>query len=322
MVRMLHDPASQMLDMLMRALADGKLCILDVSQLRGGPSLVLSGLILRTIFDHNQQEFTKAHPRTIPTIAVVEEAQSVLNEKASAAAPYIEWVKEGRKYRLGALLITQQPGSIPTELLSQGDNWFIFHLLSAEDLANVKRANAHFSNDILSSLLNEPIPGQGVFWSSVSDTIFPRPVRILSFGLLYRPLDRARTADAIETYASCLRTSMEQPQGMVDGSPTIVPDEFSPVEISQPADPLRKYQRDAVNALANNQDFLQELKTGIPWGKIVGLLSEALPTTMHNRADVAYHLVKPALEQIIGPADEKWKTEKRGTRNTTFVVLC
>jgi DNA helicase HerA-like ATPase len=188
MVRMLHDPASQMLDMLLRALADGKLCILDVSQLRGGPSLVLSGLILRTIFDHNQQEFTKAHPRTISTIAVVEEAQSVLNEKASAAAPYVEWVKEGRKYRLGALLITQQPGSIPTELLSQGDNWFIFHLLSGEDLANVRRANAHFSEDILSSLLNEPIAGQGVFWSGVSDTIFPRPLRVLSFGLLYRPL--------------------------------------------------------------------------------------------------------------------------------------
>jgi uncharacterized protein len=321
MVRMLHDPASQMLDMLMRALADGKLCILDVSQLRGGPSLVLSGLILRTIFDHNQQEFTKAHPRTIPTIAVVEEAQSVLNEKASAAAPYIEWVKEGRKYRLGAVLITQQPGSIPTELLSQGDNWFIFHLLSAEDLANVRRANAHFSNDILSSLLNEPIPGQGVFWSSVSDTIFPRPVRILSFGLLYRPLDRDRSAGVIETYASHLRATMEVCQGRANDSSTTIREEFATDERSEPADPLRRYQADSIAALANNQEFMRELEAGIPWGKIVGLLSDALPKVMHNRADVAYHLVKPALEQIIGPQDEKWKTERRGPRNTTFVVL-
>src|SRR6202030_2471813 len=91
-VRMLHDPGSQLMDMLLEALAAGKLCVVDVSQLRGGPSLVLSGLILRRIFDRNQEEFTKADSRTIPTIAVVEEAQSVLNEKASAAAPYVEWV--------------------------------------------------------------------------------------------------------------------------------------------------------------------------------------------------------------------------------------
>jgi hypothetical protein len=313
-----------MLDMLMRALEDGKLCILDVSQLRGGPSLVLSGLILRTIFDHNQQEFTKAHPRTIPTIAVVEEAQSVLNEKASAAAPYIEWVKEGRKYRLGALLITQQPGSIPIELLSQGDNWFIFHLLSADDLGNVRRANAHFSNDILSSLLNEPIPGQGVFWSSVrdgsgSETIFPRPLRVLSFGLLYRPIDQQRTAAAVETYASHLRSALEPCGGKAPATAAEVKADLDP--IVKVDDPLRRYQENAIKALAENPEFLNELAKGIPWGKIVGLLSDALPKTMHNRADVAYHLVKPALDRIVGAQDEKWKTERRGPRNTTFVLL-
>lgn len=120
-VKMLHDKSSQLMDMLIRALSEGKLCIIDVSQMRGGQSLVLSGLILRQIFDRNQKEFTSANPKTIPTIAVVEEAQSVLNENAPASEPYIAWVKEGRKYDLGALLITQQPGSIPVEILSQGD---------------------------------------------------------------------------------------------------------------------------------------------------------------------------------------------------------
>ena len=130
-VHMLHDPNSQMMDALLTSLEEGKLCVVDVSQLRGGPAMTLSGLILRRIFDRNQEEFTKQNPRTIPTIAVIEEAQSVLDDKMSAAQPYIEWVKEGRKYDLGALLVTQQPGSIPVEILSQGDNWFLFHLLSA-----------------------------------------------------------------------------------------------------------------------------------------------------------------------------------------------
>src|SRR5207237_5317131 len=129
-------------------------------------ALSLSSLILRRIFDRNQEEFTRAEPKTIPTIVVVEEAQSVLNERSAASRPYVEWVKEGRKYDLGAVLITQQPGAISPEILSQGDNWFVFHLLSSGDLTALKRANAHFSDDLLSALLNEPIEGHGAFCSS------------------------------------------------------------------------------------------------------------------------------------------------------------
>src|SRR5438046_6329698 len=157
-VRALHDKSSQFMDMLIHALSKGKLCVVDVSQMRGTQALILSGLILRRIFDRNQEEFTKSEPQTIPTIAVVEEAQAVLNERATSAEPYIAWVKEGRKYDLGAVLITQQPGSIPLDILSQGDHWFIFHLLSASDLMNLQRANADFSDDLLSGLLNNPIP--------------------------------------------------------------------------------------------------------------------------------------------------------------------
>ena len=80
-VRMLHDKSSQLMDLLLDALSQGKLCVIDVSQMRGSQALVLSGLILRRIFDRNQQEFTEAEPRTIPTIAVVEEAQSVLRAR-------------------------------------------------------------------------------------------------------------------------------------------------------------------------------------------------------------------------------------------------
>ena len=126
----------------------------------------------------------------------------MLNEGAAAAEPYIAWVKEGRKYDLGALLITQQPGSIPVEILSQGDNWFIFHLLAAADLTSLKRANAHFSDDLLSSLLNEPIPGQGVFWSSVEATNpIPVSIRALSFEHLFPMRDSDYNRPPGNTYA-------------------------------------------------------------------------------------------------------------------------
>lgn len=339
-VRMLHDRHSQLMDMLLEALAEGKLCIVDVSQLRGGPSLILSGLILRRIFDRNQEEFTKAEPKTIPTIAVVEEAQAVLNETASASTPYIEWVKEGRKYDLGAVLITQQPGAIPTEILSQGDNWFVFHLLSAADLQSLQRANAHFSGDLLSALLNEPITGQGIFWSSAwssaSQTIYPIypiPLRILSFEHLYEQLDKGYDCPAIAIYASQLRKKYAGNLAHLlatvmpsNGIATTTNLELEPVENvfaepSQSTDPFRLHQEQAIEALQTNEDFMQALEEGgIPWGKVVGLLKEALPETMDDRDSVAYHLVPRALTKILGARDEAWRTERRGARGTTFII--
>lgn len=219
-VQSIHDRSSQLMDKLVQALSKGKLCVIDVSQMRGAQSLILSGLILRNIFDRNQREFTEAVPKTIPTIAVIEEAQSVLNDKAAASEPYIAWVKEGRKYDLGALMITQQPGSIPDDILSQGDNWFLFHLLATGDLVSIKKANAHFSEDLLSSLLNEPIPGQGIFWSSVGGKSYPIPFRARSFEQQYQMLDPNYNKPVINTFAQKLRGEYEQ--ALADARATIV----------------------------------------------------------------------------------------------------
>src|SRR5882672_5041222 len=259
-VGMLHDRGSQLMDKLVHSLSEGKLCVIDVSQMRGGQSLVLSGLILRRIFDRNQQEFTAAEPKTIPTIAVVEEAQSVLNENAPASEPYVAWVKEGRKYDLGALLITQQPGSIPTEILSQGDNWFIFHLLSSADLVGLKRANSHFSDDLLSSLLNEPIPGQGVFWSSVGGKPYPVSLRVLSFEKLYQMLDPSYSRPSAKTYATELRAlfggSAPPTQRPAQAPTATVPDQPTAVDrgdtegIDRPVDVLADVEQKAIDALA------------------------------------------------------------------------
>lgn len=323
-VRMLHDPSSQLMDMLLEALTAGKLCIVDVSQLRGGSALTLSGLILKRIFDRNQEEFIKAQPQTIPTIAVVEEAQAVLNSQATAADPYIAWVKEGRKYDLGAILITQQPGSIPREILSQGDNWFIFHLLSSAGLQNVRKANAHFSTDLLAALLNEPIVGQGVFWSSVGGKPYPVPLRVLSFESLYEQRDKEDNLPAVETYASRLRSTYARkveearlasqararavPQhvgadernahdlfdasGMNDGYDLGTPDwdemeaKEQAADADEPTDVLRLYKDQAIDALRRNPDFQHSIENhGIPWGTVKAILRDALSEVIPDRRE-------------------------------------
>jgi hypothetical protein len=328
-VGMLHDRSSQLMDMLMHSLGQGKLCVIDVSQMRGAQALVLSGLILRRIFDRNQQEFTSADPKTIPTIAVVEEAQSVLNENASASEPYVSWVKEGRKYDLGALLITQQPGSIPVEILSQGDNWFIFHLLSSADLFTLKKANSHFSDDLLSSLLNEPIPGQGVFWSSVAGKPYPISLRVSSFERAYKVLDPNYSAPAAKTFADTLRKDIGIPtprgaRAAVEPEVFVAAEEQTDQTTGEGLDPLAQMERNAIEALRANQDAMGKLRSedGMAWGSVKALLLAQLPEHLDDRDGVAYRMVVKALNTVLGPQNQSWVSYRNPARGgKTYVRL-
>ena len=307
----LHDPSSQMLRALKTSLSDGKLCVVDISQLRGHRGLQLASIILAEIFSHNQREFTKAKPEIVPCIAVVEEAQTVLAPSVTSAedSPFVSWVKEGRKYGLGAVLVTQQPGSIPPELLSQGDNFFVFHLLSAGDLAALKRANAHFSDDLLATLLNEPLVGHGVFWSSAPGTDrsarpYPLPVRVLSFEAEHRELrDPSYSRGPVDCYAARLRARFRGALAAAAATP------------AAGVDAEAAYRKAAISALRNRAEFAQRLASGhgVTWGKVQAWLTQAAPPeeVVGDRFEWAYQVVRPALLEILGPEGSGWRTEKR-----------
>ena len=303
-VRAIHDKSSRLMERLLDALSKGMLCVIDVSRMRGGQSLIMSGLILRRIFSHNQEEFTKAEPNTYPTIAVVEEAQSVLNQSAAASEPYVDWVKEGRKYDLGALLITQQPGSIPGDILSQGDNWFVFHLLSANDLMTLKRANSHFSDDLLSSLLNEPIPGQGVFWSSVEGKPYPLSVRAFSFEEMYPLRDETYTAQAGNTYAATLERQADNDKPEERPVP-----EPAPPDTGNTVDHKAEVERKAITHLRNDSRMMGYLEDDRAfWSALMRTLEGALPKDYDGPA--VSDLLRKSLDDIIGVG--KWETINDG----------
>ena len=336
-VKMLHDPSSLMMDMLLSSLKKGKLCVIDVSQVRGTSSLILSGLILQKIFEHNQGEFTKPNPDTIPVIMVVEEAQSVLGESSVSAGegPYVSWVKEGRKYDLGAVLITQQPGSISWQILSQGDNWFIFHLLSQGDLNNVKKANSNFSSDILSSLLNEPIPGNGVFWSSASGNAYPIPIRVLSFEEMYSPLDPNYNKKAENVYAKSMSENLRKElsemakdtythRGVNVETGVTAPGEEERIDI------MDIYVRQAVKNLSQDFEFMDKIKNyGMPWFEIQKRIAQVQVgvSNEEEKFDLAYRLVSSVMNALSGgKQDDKWISEKRESKSrpgsmTTWVKI-
>jgi hypothetical protein len=328
-VRELHDPSSQLLRALKEALRKGKLCVIDISQMRGPQGLRLAGIILSDIFENNQEQFTAREPKTIPTIAVIEEAQSVLGASTQRDdGPFVSWVKEGRKYDLGAFMITQQPGSIPDELLSQGDNFFVFHLLSQGDLVALKRANAHFSDDLLAALLNEPLVGHGIFWSSAPGTDqharpYPLSVRVLNFSKAHALRDPQYDGSALtDIYAAELRAKFDsalEKAAEVAGSYLDV--SFSPASAAKPTDiganspdVEQAYRLAAIDGLRTEHSWQKVWsEDGIKWGTVQSLLAKHAPDFMEGkeRFDWAFITVKDALGVLLGSEGIDYTITKR-----------
>ena len=185
-VNMLHDPESKFLGSVMEKLLQGDIVIVDLSLLSAKAGEIIAGLLLRKIFSHNQENFLSDNQnaidsnKPIPVIVVIEEAQRTLGGRLDETSPFVEWVKEGRKYDLGAVMVTQQPGAVASELLSQVDNWFCFHVLSEGDAGILGKYNSHFSTDVRSHMIAEPIVGNCFMWSAPKQP-FVLPVRVHKF---------------------------------------------------------------------------------------------------------------------------------------------
>ena len=220
-VRRLHDPDSQLPQSVLYHLAHGHIVVVDISLLSSGAGQQVAGLVLKTVFDHNVAHFTAdEQDAVIPVVAVIEEAQNVLStEKMKEDSPFVEWAKEGRKYNLGAILVTQQPGAISDQLLSQGDNFFALHLISSVDLDALQRNNAHFADDILSYILNEPIEGNAYFWSAPSQP-YVISAKLFSFEKYAEDKVKQVTADALQKIGLAVQTY----QQLIEEVPQLISD--------------------------------------------------------------------------------------------------
>jgi DNA helicase HerA-like ATPase len=180
-IKRLHRPGAVLGKNILEELRQNRIVVVDISLLGSEDGLAISGMLLRRVFQHNIRHLTELGGPSVRCLAVIEEAQTVLGDRSlSDANIFVRWVKEGRKYGLGAIIVTQQPGAISDQIISQGDNFFVLHLLNDDDLQTLKRHNAYYTDEILNYLRAEPIVGNCYFWSAPSQP-FVLPVRVTNF---------------------------------------------------------------------------------------------------------------------------------------------
>jgi uncharacterized protein len=178
----LHSNNSTMLEDIFEYLKQGKTVIVDLSLKDSYDANVLSAVIIRNLFENNKRYYTEQKDKNvIETVICVEEAQNVISEEfvRSNANPFVRLAKEGRKFKLGMIAITQRPSAIAEEIRSQAENFFSFYMGNTDDIKSLVRSNINYDGVISRFIQNESIPGN-LYMVSAKQS-FALPVRVLEF---------------------------------------------------------------------------------------------------------------------------------------------
>lgn len=117
-----------------------KITIMDMSGIPFDIVNTVAALIARIAFDFN---FWNPNRRDLPILLVFEEAHNYLThagEGSKAAVRTVERIaKEGRKYGVSCMIVSQRPSEISETILSQCNSFVILRLLNPVDQAYMRR---------------------------------------------------------------------------------------------------------------------------------------------------------------------------------------
>jgi len=134
------DSAKAFMMMIFGLTGKSKITIMDMSGIPFDIVKTVVALVGRIAFDFN---FWNPHRRELPILLVFEEAHNYLSSTdkgATAARKIVERIaKEGRKYGVSCMIVSQRPSEISETILSQCNNFVILRLLNPVDQSYIRR---------------------------------------------------------------------------------------------------------------------------------------------------------------------------------------
>ncbi|HVM10459.1 MAG TPA: ATP-binding protein [Acidimicrobiales bacterium] len=177
------DPNVSVGSAILRDLMDGKVVLVDVGGLQSTEEVLVSSFLTRKILETWSDAYLSdpdQHER-LPIVAIcLEEAQRVLSsnrDRESNVFPRV--AREGRKFKVGLVAVTQQPKLLDSELLSQFNTFFILGLADEKD-RNILRSSSKQDLAALGPEIQTLMPGECLIANLSAPFALPAKVHLWS----------------------------------------------------------------------------------------------------------------------------------------------
>lgn len=194
--------------------------IIDISGLPNEVAGPLAAMLARLLFQYKLYQ-TRAERKRDPILLVCEEAHRYVPDRgeaeyAAAQSAIRRIAREGRKYGIGLMLVSQRPADIESTVISQCGTWLVLRLTNSADQQHVAR----FLPDGLSGMTKVlPALGQQEAIFVGEGAALPARIRIDNLPPEHRP--RSESVAFAEGWASERLTGLEVAKvaARMDGSP-------------------------------------------------------------------------------------------------------
>ena len=122
---------------------DQDIRILDISGLPNEVAGPLAAMLARLLFQYKVYQTTEERKRD-PVVLVCEEAHRYVPDRgeaeyAAAQSAIRRIAREGRKYGIGLMLVSQRPADVESTVIAQCGTWLVLRLTNAADQQHVSR---------------------------------------------------------------------------------------------------------------------------------------------------------------------------------------
>ena len=118
----------------------GYTVLIDTANLSQAEETIIGSVLTRSVLKSYRTKYQSADDfdHLCPSLILIEEAQRVLSASTGDSNIFYQVAREGRKFKVGLGVVTQQPKLLSEELLSQLNSIFILGLADERDRAIVR----------------------------------------------------------------------------------------------------------------------------------------------------------------------------------------
>ncbi|MEO9321551.1 MAG: ATP-binding protein [Nitrososphaera sp.] len=208
-----------------RLIKNSKLNVINLVELTERQANIVVSYYLEELLDdrkaatHQKKNPKKAPKFPAPVLVVIEEAHVFIPKDEDTETKYYasKVAREGRKFGLGLVIVSQRPRGIDSNILSQMGSLAVMRMIQQDDQAHVSAASESLSRDLIDQLTSLN-PGEAIFagqWVNLPTFVKVAEVKDRRVGADLKAVEAWKQLAAMSTAAARESSDSYIPSGYI-----------------------------------------------------------------------------------------------------------